>query len=227
MNEPASKARGASGRRVDRALVIFEAIVALTVVAAIAGRGHDPASVVFFVFAAGAIAATGWFLLRMFTSLQDRALDVAGRIEDRERAQLEAEKSILLQGIKEFEADAGTGKVDDADYEHLRKTAEARAVEIIRRLKAKDDLYAEKARELVKKKVGARPAIAEPIAKGAKVLPELREGVPYAHAKSFDDTAAKLVVTADRGLCGACGGDNAASSNFCTSCGRPLLPEAA
>ncbi|MBI2376211.1 MAG: hypothetical protein HYV07_19615 [Deltaproteobacteria bacterium] len=217
-----------SGRRVDRALVAFEALVALSVVAAIAGRGRDPASVIFFVLAAAATATTGWFIARMFLSLSDPALDVVGRVEDHERAQLEAEKTILLQGIKEFEADAGTGKVDDADYAHLRKTAEARALEIIRRIKSVDELYTERARELVEKRVGKGAAqTSSPRAKSGRVLPDIKEGVPYASAKRFIDAPARLRIANEQGTCGACDAANPIDGHFCSSCGRPLLPEAA
>jgi hypothetical protein len=94
------------------------------------------------------LAATAYFIYRGVAALSDEALDVEERALDSERLQLEQEKKILLHGIKEFEADAATGKVDAADYAILRRSAEARAVEIIRVLKESDEHWRREARRL-------------------------------------------------------------------------------
>src|SRR5690242_4804791 len=126
------------GRRFDRALVAIEALVGLAIVAAVIGKSYGPASTAAFVVCGTTAAMAGYFILRMFGALGDETLDVPPPAVDDERARLEHEKLLLLQGIKELEADAAIGKVDAEDYAHLRRKAEARALAIIRALKESD-----------------------------------------------------------------------------------------
>jgi hypothetical protein len=185
--------------RTDRAWVFLEALVALAVVAAVIGTSYGPAATVGFILVGTALAATAFFLSKMIGALGDEGLDVPRKKLDEDRIRLEAEKVILLQGIKEFEADAGVGKVDRADYEHLRKTAEGRALEIIRVLKDDDSKWMRAAEALVEKRTGK--ATAKPITL-AKV----------------DTIEMKPVEGGVR--CSACDRVSDADARFCTGCGR-------
>lgn len=216
----------ASKTRLDRAIVALEAIVGIGVVVAIVGKTYGMPATVSFVFVGISAAAAGYFLVRMTAALRDETLDVPGRVLDEDRERLEHEKLLLLQGIKEFEADAGVGKVDKADYDHLRKTAEARAVEIIRALKDSDARWLREAEVLVAERLGpeaARPAVVAPAAAapaaaeaagaapvaaspgGVAVLepvaavarPETRRIMELAIAQVFDDRAVDFSLIGD------------------------------
>lgn len=210
-----SSATASPHRRADRALVIVEALVGLGVVAAVVGKSYGTASTVTFLLAGLALAFTSLVVVRMFSALRDETLDVPGAVTDRVREELEEEKLILLQGIKEFEADAAQGKVDAADYESLRKTAEARAVEILKTLQATDALYLERAEKLVAQRTGgyklktAAPATAKAAAQSVPVA----EDSPSKNVH-FLETDGRLV-------CSHCGAQNEDDGRFCVGCGRP------
>jgi hypothetical protein len=147
---------GSTGRgRFDRALIAVEALAGAGVVALVVGRDYGGASTVAFVAAAIAVAATAYFMFRMAAALGDDTLDVLGRTVDEERERLEREKALLLAGLKEFEGDAAIGKVSAEDYQALKRTAEARAVRIIKAIKDTDAHYLERAERLVRERLGA------------------------------------------------------------------------
>jgi hypothetical protein len=224
--DTAPRARRSSA---DRLIVALEAIVGIAVVVAIVGKTYGIPSTVAFVACGIAAASAGYFMVRMIGAIRDETLDVPGRVFDEEREKLEHEKLLLLQGIKEFEADAATGKVDAADYEHLRKSAEARAVEIIRALKESDARWLREAETYVAQKLGpeaSRVAKAEaaPVAAGEPVRTvagAIREDVVKAIAKMFDDRPTALEPNEGKLRCSACSTDNDLDARFCVGCGRP------
>ncbi|MBK8013428.1 MAG: zinc ribbon domain-containing protein [Deltaproteobacteria bacterium] len=153
--------RGKQGR-FDRYLVTVEALIGIGVVTAILGSSYGPAPTVTFVFASVALAFTAFVLFKMVVSLRDPSLDVSGRFRDEERDRLEEEKRLLLQGIKEIEADAAIGKVDAHDYAHLRGTAERRALAIIHHLRALDERWMNEAKRQASRVVPSSTAAPSP-----------------------------------------------------------------
>ncbi|MEL7369904.1 MAG: hypothetical protein AAFN74_13380, partial [Myxococcota bacterium] len=137
----------------DRALIFVEVIVGLGVVAAIMGKTYGTAPTVIFLFCGLAATYTGYNMFRMLASLGDPTLEIQGRIADERRESMEYEKKLLLQGIKELEADYAVGKVDARDYQALRNTAEAKAVDIIAELKDDDAHWKKAAEALVEKRL--------------------------------------------------------------------------
>lgn len=236
MSSASSHSRGPS-RLGDRALVVLEVIVGLAVVSALVGRAYGPAPTVVFLLAAVATAFTLYVVVRMITALRDDTLEVTGRTEDEERNALEHEKLLILRGIKELEADLATGKTDRADYHQLRRTAEARAIEIIRQLKASDERWRRHAERLVQDRLGAealRP-IAEEVEKEAeegKTEPDPPEGSAARARRSalpalFDLTPTVFEEREGRLVCAHCDAENEADGRFCMSCGRPRREAAA
>ena len=175
-------------RRVDQLISIIAVAVGLAIVASL-GQGYGNASIVVFVLFCAVFAATSLFGFRMITSLADTSLDVTGRIVDTEREQLEREKKILVDGLSEFKADAAFGKIDAADYAHLKGTAEARAMQIIRRLKDTDAYWLEQAEKLVSSRLGSRPELPPSEAELAKAKQEARKA-----AEAEDADAKKSVA---------------------------------
>jgi hypothetical protein len=218
--------------RADRAVVIIEAAVAVTVVSAVIGTTYGPSSTVGFLLVGTALAATVTFLGRMVGALRDPALDVPPERTDTEREALEAEKAVLLQGIKELEGDSGTGKVDREDYHHLRRVAEARALEIIRQLNESDRRWGDEAEALIARRTGR----ATPAKAGATTVADLRPAavasttaravaprvaLAAAHPGVFASGTTRLAPTAEgRVRCETCGAHSDADARYCTGCGR-------
>ncbi len=213
--------------RADRALVIIEAAVAVAVVSAVIGTSYGPAATVGFLLVGTALAATVVFLVRMIGALRDPALDVPVVPIDEERNALEAEKAILLAGIKELEGDSGTGKVDREDYQLLRRAAEARAVEIIRVLGASERRWLDQAEALVAQRTGRAtprdPARAEEPAPAAPpATATTRRAIEAAHPAVFLTGAVVLApIDGGRVRCGTCSAESDADAAYCTGCGRP------
>lgn len=210
----------------DRALLVVEALVGLGVVTAIIGRSYGVFPTLAFVSCGVAVAYTGWVASRMLGALRDPTLEVGGRRRDFEREKLEGEKRLLLQGIKDLEADKQTGKMDDAEYERLRQSAEARAVEILRILRESDERWSAAAEALVEKRLGRLPGSApsEPAAAAPVPLTPRPEVVdrPAADPRVFSSEVSTGTLRDGRLECQACGFDNDEDARFCAGCGRTL-----
>lgn len=222
-----------NNRAVDRALVALEALVGLMVVGAIVGQSYGGASTVVFLSCGVATGFTGWVLVRMFQSLRDPSLELAGRLEDEERERLEHEKLLLLQGIKELEADMAVGKVDAEDYQHLRSTAEHKALQIITRLKETDAHWMKEAERLVAARLGAAaleaasPAPAGPKPTGWAAEDRAARQAWAAFAGLFDNRPVILTLKDTQSCCSGCGAVAQANDRYCSACGRPISQEAA
>lgn len=216
--------------RADRAVVIIEAAVAVAVVSAVIGTTYGPSSTVGFLLVGTALAATVAFLGRMVGALRDPALDVPPERTDTEREALEAEKAVLLQGIKELEGDSGTGKVDREDYQHLRRVAEARALEIIRQLNESDRRWADEAEALIARRTGrttpgkaSATTVADLRPPAIAAAPVRAPGVALAaaHPGVFPRGTTRLSPTAEgRVRCQTCSAESDADARYCTGCGR-------
>lgn len=225
-----SSERPAGGSRSDRLLTLVQAVPPFLVAVVLVMRSSGPAPAIAFGILCLVLASTAYFIYRGVSALGDEALDVDERALDTERLQLEQEKKILLYGIKEFEADAATGKVDAADYAILRRSAEARAVEIIRVLKDSDEHWRREARRLAQKRLST-PLAELPAAPEAKIAPEAKvapaaaarpttRGEP-ALAALFDDRPVELALVGDLRVCAGCQAQSPADARYCTGCGRP------
>lgn len=208
----------------DRVLIALEVIVGLTLIAAIMGKAYGPAPTVIFLIAGAAATYTGYNMLRMITSLNDPTLEIQGRIKDERREALEYEKKLILQGIKELEADFGVGKVDDRDYATLRTTAEAKALSIIAQLRQDDERWRRRAQETVARRV---PDLVPPEPTKAKTEPSAgaEPSAPTAEPQRaeglFDNRPAAWRADGDAFVCTACGATNDADGRYCQACGRP------
>jgi low affinity Fe/Cu permease len=233
-------ARGSS-RLVDRGILIVEALVGVLVVGAIIGRTYGFSSTLVFILCGAAAAFTGYVLVKMLSALSDDTLEITGRVDDEERAALEHEKILLLQGIKELEADAGVGKVDSADYQHLRETAETRALQIIHKLKESDQRWRSEAERYVATKLGR--AVGPARTDGVAPVVAIEDTERYrqetagerrarrAYSKLFDDRPVEMrAASVGRIACSGCDTENEEDARYCIGCGRPKKdgrPEAA
>lgn len=231
MSSVIAKTRAPSSRLADRALIVVEALVGIAVVSAIVGKTYGAAPTFVFLVCGSAAAFTAYAMIRMFGALSDRTLDVSERIEDEDREALEHEKLLLLQGIKELEADFAIGKVAPEDYDHLRRTAEHRALAIIERIKRADAKYLAEAERLVEKRLGRIAAVGRIAAsEGAAPLEEtsvwLSEDLEArtrrrAFGPMFDNRPAVMTASDAGVVCQGCQTANDGDAKFCVGCGRP------
>ena len=228
MTSAPSHSRGPN-RFGDRALVVIEVAVGLAVVAAVVGKAYGPAPTIVFLLSAVAMAFTLYVVVRMVTSLRDATLEVTGRTEDEERNALEHEKLLILQGIKELETDLATGKTDRADYAQLRRTAEARAIEIIQALRMSDERWRGRAERLVADRLGAE--VLQGRSPGGPEIGPTENATTRAQRPAlpalFDLTPTAFHEREGRLICAHCNTDNDVDGRFCVGCGRPRREAAA
>ena len=218
-----------SSRIVDRGILVVEALVGIAVVGAIIGRTYGFPSTLVFVLCGIAAAFTGYVIVKMVVSLKDDTLEITGRVEDIERAALEHEKILLLQGIKELESDAAVGKVDAADYQHLRDTAERRALQIIHQIKESDQRWRSEAERFVAAKLGRslakaadEPAIPVEDTERYRQETASERKARRAYSKLFDDRPVEMRTGAEGLLaCAGCETQNEDDARYCIGCGRP------
>lgn len=79
-----------------------------------------------------AVAAAGYVLLPLF---RGPVAPPAGGAAS-ERARLVARREAALRALRDLALDHATGKMNDADYETLRRGQEAAALDVLRRLDA-------------------------------------------------------------------------------------------
>lgn len=214
-----AKTRAKSG--VDRALLLVEVLAGLGVVAAIIGKTYGVAPTIFFILCSMAASFTGFMLVRSALAWNDATLDLTHQVRDEERDRLEHEKMLLLQGIKELESDLAIGKVDPRDYQHLRRTAENRAIAIIEKLKDQDSKWMARAQALIADRIGSGPAPQLAVAAAGPKISWVGVGSELAlreaaDARVFDDRPVSL-----DGQCSGCGAEAYPEARFCVACGRP------
>jgi hypothetical protein len=200
-----------------RALLAAEVLVGLGVVAAIVGGTYGAFPTLTFVLCGGAVAYTGWVGSRMLSALRDPTLEVEGKHRDIEREKLEGEKRLLLQGIKDLEADRQTGKMSEDEYQRLRASAEARAVEILRVLRESDERWATEAENLL----ASRRRGSAPSAGGRE------PASPNADPRVFPTESSTASQVGQKLACDACSFENDDDARFCAGCGRALGREEA
>lgn len=225
-------------RRLDRALLGVQVLVGIGVVAVVIGKSYGGVATIFFILLGPAMAMTLFFIYQMVSVLSDDTADNDLGVIDEERLRLEREKQLLLEGLKEFEQDSAMGKVDVADYEHLKRTAEARAIQIIKKIKDADARWMAEAERVagVSKPPAATTATTASTASAPDPAPTAaptdsvsatakvaEPDVPIAavgaaaHASLFDDRSIDVVNS----NCSGCSTPNPAVGRFCVGCGRP------
>ncbi|MGF1509421.1 MAG: hypothetical protein ACFB9M_07960 [Myxococcota bacterium] len=172
-------------------VAIWQVALGVAVAGAVIARlmGGPPA--VFFLLCAASallVAATAW---RAFTVHRDPT--VTSREVMDERASLRYERDLALQAIKEIEADAAAGKIDQKDVEQLRASAEERALHLIRELRRREER-----------------AEASALRLAAKALKW------DADPRCFEFSPTRLVG----GACESCGRPASSGDRYCAGCGR-------
>lgn len=120
----------------------------------------------------------------------------------RQVEELVARRANLLQSLRDIEFDHETGKLTDADFEHLQKRYERQAVRVMREL---DDLHGGR---------GWESAIDEQLAERLAQIERRRQA-----EKAPAGPAAPAVAMI---ACPECGKDMESDARFCSQCGTTL-----
>ncbi|MEE2903676.1 MAG: zinc ribbon domain-containing protein [Myxococcota bacterium] len=210
-----------SSRTNERWLLFVEFSIAVGIIIAVFGENYGLFATLLFILCAGAFAFTGQSVWRMLTSLNDPRLEIEHEPIDEVRNSLLREKKLLTEGLKELEADYAAGKVDAADYEILRGSAETRAIEVIKRIKNEDAKWLEAAKQaagVASAETHKPDTVQSKDAKPKKTEPAT--GVKYrpAHASLFSREGTQII----NGACTACKTQNSPDARFCIGCGRAI-----
>jgi len=205
----------------ERWLLFVEFSIAVGIIIAIFGENYGLFATLLFILCAGAFAFTGQSVWRMLTSLNDPRLEVENDAVDEVRNSLLREKKLLTEGLKELKADYAAGKVDVADYEVLRSSAESRAIEVIKRIKNEDAKWLEAAKQvagLTSPAADEAPTVQREIAKPKNTEAGHTVKHPPAHPSIFSYERSQVAM----GACTACNTQNSQDARFCIGCGRAL-----
>ncbi len=119
----------------------------------------------------------------------------------------EHRKDLALAALKEIEFDRATGKLDDADYERMKTSYTAEALEAIRAVDA------------AAAPIPQEPALAKrqvPAAVGAETA---AEATPGADAVEALIAAKRKAAKGGRRFCAECGAELEGPGKFCVECG--------
>jgi hypothetical protein len=136
-----------------------------------------------------------------------RARPAAVRAPDEDDPR-EHRKDLALAALKEIEFDREMGKLDDADYDHMKATYTAEALEAIR------------AADAAEAPVPLEPALAK-----RQVPAGVAAGAGAVDATADDDPAEALIsakrqaARSGRKFCSECGAELEGAGKFCVECG--------
>jgi len=119
----------------------------------------------------------------------------------------EHRKDLALAALKEIEFDRATGKLDDADYERMKATYTAEALEAIRAVDAAAAPVPQEpalAKRQVPAGVGAGPAA---------------DGTPAGDPVEALIAAKRKAAKGGRRFCAECGAELEGAGRFCVECG--------
>lgn len=155
----------------------------------------------------GIVVALGAVALVLGPIVWPEPVRPAAAPEEPEDDPREHRKDLALAALKEIEFDRATGKLDDADYERMKASYTAEALEAIR---AVDAAVAP---------VPAEPALAKrqvPAAVGAGAA---EEPAPAADPVEALIAAKRRAAKGGRRFCGECGAELEGAGKFCVECG--------
>ena len=151
--------------------------------------------------------------------------------EELELAHWQHEHALAVQGLRELEFDREMGKLSDGDYESLRASLQARALQAMSSIeKFKDqERAANLAAVTVRPKLREAAAIADEIAAMSKpkpaaipIAPGMSNPAPVAAPRA---AVAEIAGARRIRYCPQCGTRTTPSGNFCGECGAPLRGE--
>ncbi len=153
--------------------------------------------------------------------------------QDLELDHWEHEHALAVQGLRELQFDREMGKLSDADYDSLRASLEARALQAMSAIEKfqEQERAANLAAVTVRPKLREAAAIADEIAAMSRPQPAipivsgLGSIAPPAPAPSPRTATAEIAGGRRVRFCPECGMRAPMAGNFCGECGTPLRGE--
>ena len=177
---------------------VMASLIAATA-AVVLARQSTPENLVLISVTIGAAGVAAAAFYRMLAPLAiDDVATLSEPLTERQRAELEREKMLVLRSIKELEFDRAMGKLSPKDFEEMSGRLRARALSLIKEIDAAGSGY----REIIERELNARVA-------SARIE---REEVPP-QAAAVPRGASKTC---------ACGTANDSDAAFCKRCGVRL-----
>ena len=172
------------------------ASILLATVAVILTRRSSPDHLILLSLTiAAAGAAAGAFYRMLVPLVTPLVTPVAEPLNQRARAAVQREKTLVLRSIKELEFDRAMGKVSQKDYDEMVTRLRSRALSLMKQLEA------EGYEAVIERELQARLAAA---------------------ARPAAGKVSKSTVAPSRQACAACGIANDLDALFCKKCGTRL-----
>ena len=214
----------------------------LATVAVVLSRRATPEHLVLISFTIAAAGAASAGFYRMLAPLASEDVSMFSEpMNERSRAAIEREKTLVIRSIKELEFDRAMGKLSPKDFDEMGGRLRARAIMLMKQLDEGSSVY----RELIERELNARlvtaasaaasraSAVAPAHEAGFWLKPEATEvesgpGVqPEVGDAELDSRGPGLQPEVSRattaGACASCGTTNDHDAAFCKRCGTGLL----
>jgi hypothetical protein len=171
--------------------------ILIATVAVILARRSSPEHLILLSLTIAAVGAAAGAFYRMLAPLVAPAVSSvqAAPVNERTRAALQREKTLVLRSIKELEFDRAMGKVAEADFNEMAARLRARAIALMEQLDAGTSY-----RDMIERDLAARV--------GSDSKFPVTGTAPAA-----DDRPAATCT---------CGTTNDADARFCKSCGAKI-----
>jgi hypothetical protein len=213
----------------------------LATVAVVMSRRATPEHLVLISFTIAAAGAASAGFYRMLAPLASEDVSMFSEpMNERSRAAIEREKTLVIRSIKELEFDRAMGKLSPKDFDEMGGRLRARAIMLMKQLDEGSSVY----RELIERELNARLVTAASAAAsrayaaapaheaGFWLKPEATEvesgpgAQPEVGDAELDSRGPGLQPEVSRattaGACASCGTTNDHDAAFCKRCGTGL-----
>ena len=160
---------------------------------------------------AAGLAAAAFYRMLAPLATEDVAV-FSEPLSQRQRAELEREKTLVLRSIKELEFDRAMGKLSPSDFDEMSGRLRARALSLIKELDAGGAGY----REIIERELNARMSSVRLQRETIRVKPDAPDA---SVSLKRDPVTLQADQTAKTCVCGTA---NDADAAFCKRCGARL-----
>jgi hypothetical protein len=175
---------------------VLASILLATVAVVLARKGSPEHLILLSVTIAAAGAAAGAFYRMLAPLVSPSTLRTAEPLNERTRAALVREKTLVLRSIKELEFDRAMGKLSQKDFDEMSARLRSRALVLMKQLDVRPAAYAQTIEHELQTRLSSS-------------APEPKDRVDRAEARMASD-------------CLSCKASNDPDAIFCKKCGTRL-----
>lgn len=204
-------------RRVGWTPYVVAALLGFAFVLGFADRADPPAARIALALGSAAFAAAILLFGQVVLTLRGRKrFSFLEHLPTHEA--LEEEKRQVLLALKEIEFDHAMNKIDDRDYEELKKRYEALALKVLKAIDEERARWLERATEDARAYLKEKGLSLPEESAASKPAPD-REARPEAAGEAEPEQAQSEQA---RRTCSDCGTRNDPDARFCKACGTRL-----